>query len=124
MMFFVGGFIAVCCIGGGGVMCVAFGSLAWERQRINRRLDEIYLSAIAWQKCLDLAFERNDAVDQARCLEYLEALCCDAMNLLYVRDDGSEDADIVRDMVYANMTPEETKAKLAKQNRRNHEVYR
>lgn len=125
MLLLIGGFVAVCCVGGGGLVCLTFGSLAWDARQRNRRLEEIYLSAIAWQRCLDLAFDSNDELDQVRCLEYLEALSEDALELY--RDCfgflTSVEADIVRDLVYGSMTPAETRAKLAKVRSGRIEVY-
>ena len=121
MMFFIGGFIAIACLGGGGLICVAMGSLAWESRERRRRLEEIYLSAVVWNRTLDLAFQQNDPLLQAHCLEYLEALCEDALYLYQCHDDGSEEADIVRDLVYCGRTPVETSMALAKCRRQ--EVY-
>lgn len=123
MIFLIGAFVSVCVVGGGGIVCMAFGSLAWEARQRNRRLEEIYLSAIAWQRCLDLAFDMNDELEQVRCLEYLEALSEDALDLFQVHSNGSEEADIVRDLVYGSMTPAETREKLAKVRSGRMEVY-
>lgn len=114
MMFFIGSVISIFVVGGSGVMLLAYGSLAWESRERRRRLEEIYLSSVVWNRTLDLAFQQNDSLLQAHCLEYLEALCEDALHLYQCRDDGSDEADIVRDLVYCGRTPVETSIALAK----------
>jgi len=109
----VGGFIAIGCIGGGGLMTIAYVSLLIEDRQTRRRLEQIYLSSLAWQRSLAVAYDMDDELDQSHCLEFLEALCCDALRLLGIPDDGSDEADIVRDLVYADVTPAETQQRLA-----------
>jgi hypothetical protein len=109
----VGGFIAIGCIGGGGLLTIAYVSLCLEERQTRRRLEQIYLNARAWQMSLDTAYVMGDELDQVHCLEFLEALAVEALSLHGLRDDGSDEADIVRDLIYADVTPAETRQRLA-----------
>ena len=118
-----GGFIAIGCVGGGGLLTIAYVSLLLESRQRQRRLEQIYLNARMWQQSLDVAYVMGDELDQVHCLEFLEALAAEAIDLHDLRDDGSDEADIVRDMIYASVTPSETRRRLIVSRRQRQESW-
>ena len=114
MWFILGCFLSICLAASAGLLVCMYLNL--HRRAIEReeKLDRIFVAALTYQKLLDQAFEENNELRQSMWLDYLAALSRDALRVLDVYDDGSEEADIVRDMVYCSVTPEETVERLMK----------
>ena len=100
---------------GGSIIGIA-ALIHWDKMQeadlTFQRLSELYLRSLRCQEMLGRGFDNHDDIYFASAYEQLEAFLEDAFKILGVPDDGSDEAEIVRDMFYAYVTPEETMQRL------------
>ena len=80
--------------------------------RKHKRLETIYVFASHWNNLLGKAYDINDDIAQIACLDQLRAYELESLNIFMIPDDGSDPADIVRDMIYCLVSPMETSKRL------------
>ena len=91
--------------------------ISWDRMheddRTYERLNALYTRSLYAQEMLEKGFSDHNDLFFMSAYEQLEAFCEDALKILNIDNDGSEEADIVRDMFFCYVTPEETMGRLA-----------
>ena len=101
----------------GGSMLGIAALISWDRMheddRTYERLNALYTRSLYAQEMLEKGFSDHDDLFFVSAYEQLEAFSEDALRILRIDNDGSEEADIVRDMFYCYVTPEETMGRLA-----------
>ena len=123
MWFWIGIYLSVSLVSCTGLIVIAMLSGYLKEMVSEREIEHIYLSAITWQNMLERGEREKDAVVVSGAWEYLEALEQSALDEFGVFPDGSWRADVVRDMVYCNITPQETRERLQKWNENKYNDY-